>query len=218
MKKYIAALIIIFLVSLVVSLTAYPYIPDKMASHWNTRGEVDGWVNKEVGLFVIPVVELFCGMLLLIVMSVFRRRESIKANFISMGNFLIALFLFLLMIHMQMILWSIGIRISPNIVMPLGIGGLIFYVGHLFKKVKTNWVFGIRTPWNFKSEYVWKKNHEFGSIVFRVAGVIMLLGALVPQYAFWFIIAPVLLAAILCTIHSYVVWKKLQQTDKSIYE
>jgi uncharacterized membrane protein len=38
---------------------------------------------------------------------------------------------------------------------------------------------GIRFPWTLASEVVWKKTHEFGGRLFRVAGVIVILGSLV---------------------------------------
>ncbi|MCD6528068.1 DUF1648 domain-containing protein [bacterium] len=33
-------------------------MPEKMASHWNVKGEVDGYLSKFWGLFLIPLISI----------------------------------------------------------------------------------------------------------------------------------------------------------------
>ena len=51
-------IVIIGLVLLVflVSICLYPKMPDRMATHWNAKGEVDGYMSKTFGVFLMPIV------------------------------------------------------------------------------------------------------------------------------------------------------------------
>ena len=36
----------------------YPLMPEQMASHWNSNGEVDGYMSKFWGVFLTPFMSL----------------------------------------------------------------------------------------------------------------------------------------------------------------
>ena len=42
------------LLAFVISAIAYPRVPDRVASHWNARGEVDGTMGRFWGVFFCP--------------------------------------------------------------------------------------------------------------------------------------------------------------------
>ncbi|MCD6429287.1 DUF1648 domain-containing protein [bacterium] len=42
MRKSSITILLIILTSFIAAIYLYPQMPDKMASHWNTKGEVDG--------------------------------------------------------------------------------------------------------------------------------------------------------------------------------
>ena len=44
----------IVLLCLLVSACLYPKIPERMASHWNAKGQVDGYMPKSAGVFLMP--------------------------------------------------------------------------------------------------------------------------------------------------------------------
>ena len=49
----IAAIIIL---TLAVTILAYPALPDQVPSHWNGAGEVDGYLPKLWGVLIIPLI------------------------------------------------------------------------------------------------------------------------------------------------------------------
>ncbi len=85
-------------------------------------------------------------------------------------------FLSLCFIHFQVILWNLGIKISPSATLPIGIGILLLYIGILCENAKRNWFIDIRTPWTLSSERVWDKTHKIGGRLFKIAGVIAFVG------------------------------------------
>jgi len=71
-----------------------------------------------------------------------------------------------------------------------------------------NWFIGIRTPWTLSSEKVWDKTHKIGGRLFKIAGIIAIGGILFQNYAIFFIIVPILLAAIYSVVFSYIEYQK----------
>lgn len=50
--------VIIFIGILITTIIIYPQAPEKMAIHWNLKGEADTQVNKIIGLFILPLIGL----------------------------------------------------------------------------------------------------------------------------------------------------------------
>jgi len=198
----------IILLSLTLSVYFYPQMPEKMASHWNTKGQVDGYMSKFWGLFLIPLILI--GLALLFV--AIPRIDPLKANIEKFrkyyDGFIIIFFIFMLLIHFQAILWNLGIKISPNVTFSAGIGILFFYVGILCENAKRNWFIGIRTPWTLSSERVWERTHKIGGKLFKIAGVIALFGVLFQSHAIFFVLIPVILVAAYTIIYSYFEYQK----------
>jgi uncharacterized membrane protein len=111
------------------------------------------------------------------------------------------------MVHIQMILWNLGIKISPNITFPVAIGILFYYIGVMLEKAKRNYFIGIRTPWTLHDEEIWDKTHQLGGKLFKIGGVLSALGVLIPRYSVFFILAifPFVLYPVL---YSYLLYRE----------
>ncbi len=208
----VASGIVIF--SFLISVYFFPYMPEKFASHWNACGEVDGYLPKFWGLFLIPFL-LFGFLSVFIVIP---KIDPMKANVKKFRNyydgFIVLFFVFLLFIHIQMILWNLGIKISPNVTVPIGLGALLFYVGILCENVERNWFIGIRTPWTLTNERVWKKTHRMAGRLFKIAGIFASIGIFFRNYAIIFAVLPVLVVTIGLIIYSYTEYQK--ETGKEV--
>ena len=201
---------VIVLAAVAVNMLAYPKLPEKMASHWGPGGQVDGWMCKRICVWLIPAIMVFQTSLFFGILLIDPLRKNIKQFFSHYAGFIIILNLFLLAVHGWMILWNLDIRISSNVFMPLGIACLIFYAGIVMGHIKPNWFIGIRTPWTLSNEIVWQKTHKLDGILFRIAAIVMLIGAAFPKYAIIFVLVPILSVALITLIYSLVIWKKLK--------
>jgi uncharacterized membrane protein len=206
-----AAVWILVLLAFLISAFAYPRVPERVASHWNARGEVNDTMGRFWGVFFLPLMLAGLVLLLMFVPSI----DPLKANIAQFRRyydlFILVFALFMLLIHLQVILWNLGIKISPSLVLPIGIGLLFFYLGTMMRQVKRNFFIGIRTPWTLSSDVVWGKTHQLGGRLFQAAGVIALVGAFLPSYAWLFILAPALLVSLVATAYSYVLYRKLER-------
>jgi len=192
----------------VIGVWLYPQMPEQMAFHWNIRGEVDGYISKFAGVFLIP--SIFTGLALLF--AAVPRIDPLKANIEKFrkyyDGFVIIFSILLLSLYLQVALWNIGIRINPMILLSVGLGPLFFYIGVLCENSKRNWFIGIRTPWTLSSDNVWEKTHKVGGKLFKIAGIITFLGAFFPDYAFPSILIPVILIAAYTVTYSYFEYQK----------
>ncbi len=191
-----------------VTIAVYPAMPDQVASHWNAAGELDGTMSKFQGLFLIPFI--MAGLVALL--TVLPRVDPLKKNYDTFrgyyDGFILVFVIYLLVVQVQLLLWSLGVEISPNLTFPILSGLLFIYLGFLIGHAEQNWFVGIRTPWTLSSESVWKKTHLLGGKLFKIAGMICFLGLLFQDYAVWIIIVPILLVSCYTVIYSYREYQK----------
>jgi len=217
MKKVEAIIIGSVLVSFMVSLYFYPPMPEKIAIHWNLQGQVDRYTSKFPGLFILPSLLVGIVLLFITIPKVDPLKENIERFRKYYDGFIILFSAFMVFIHLYVISWNIGIRVSPNIVLPLGFGLLFFYCGILCENAKRNWFIGIRTPWTLSSERVWEKTHKVGGRLFKACGIISIVGLLFPSHVTCFILIPVMFTVVFLIVFSYLEYQKeVRQLDKGV--
>jgi len=120
--------------------------------------------------------------------------------------------LFLFYLYILTILWNIGVRFNfVHLLVPI-FSIFFYYCGILIQKAQRNWFIGIRTPWTLSNEEVWNKTHKIGGKLFKIAGIISLIGILLPEYALFFVICPVIIASLFPVIYSYFAYQKLTKS------
>jgi uncharacterized membrane protein len=212
MKLIRHAVILVLVLTAVMTLIVYPVMPDVVASHWNTTGDVNGTLPKFWGLVIIPLLMcVFCALLV-----VLPRIDPLRDNYRKFQDYYDGLVLvfaaFLFFIQLEIILWGLGIRVSPNLTMPVMMGILFIYIGFLLEHAEPNWFVGIRTPWTLSSDSVWRKTHAVGATLFKLAGVVSMIGVLAGMYAWLFILIPAIAVACYTVVYSYYEFRKEQET------
>lgn len=210
MKATLALTILIIVTAILISLLVYPKMPDRMASHWNSSGQVDGCIVKPVALFFSPALMLFILPLSLLVFLI----EPAK----RMGRFLryyaglvVLINLFLLAIHGWMILWNMGITISSNVFMPIAIACLFFYVGIMVSHIEPAPGWPTRWPCPPGNSVCALKSARLTGILFKLAAIIALFGAVFPRCATAFIVLPVFVIVFIILVHSVVIARRFRR-------
>ena len=212
MKLIRSVIALVLVLTAVITLIAYPVMPDVVASHWNAEGTLNGTMPKFWGLILIPLLMYgFCALL-----TVLPRIDPLRNNYQKFQDyyegFILVFAAFFFFIQLQIILWGRGIHVSPNLTMPVMIGGLFVYIGFLMEHAEPNWFVGIRTPWTLSSDSVWKKTHQRAGTLFKLAGVVSMIGALAGIYASLFILVPAIAVALYTVVYSYTEFKKEQKS------
>jgi uncharacterized membrane protein len=212
MKLIRPAIILVLILTAVMTFIVYPVMPDVVASHWNTVGEVNGTLPKFWGLVLIPLLMFFFCALLVVLPRIDPLRNNYQKFQDYYDGFILIFAAFLFFVQLEIILWGLGIRVSPNLTMPVMIGILFIYIGFLLEHAEPNWFVGIRTPWTLSSNAVWKKTHKKGATLFKLAGVVSMIGILAGMYAWLFILIPAIAVACYTVVYSYVEFRKEQVT------
>src|ERR1041384_81362 len=194
-----------------VSLWAYPQLPPTVATHWNVRGDADGFSSRLVAVSIMPLVIL--GMTgLFNVLPMLDARRANYSKFI--GTYWLianAVILFILIGHGMIVATGLGYPVKIDRTMPIGVGLLFIVLGNYLTRVEPNWFIGIRTPWTLSSDTVWRKTHRTGGWLMVLGGAVIAACAFFPPTAFLpLFIAAVLLMAVIPIVQSYILWKREQ--------
>lgn len=209
MKRSDIIIAVLAALSFAVSIYFYPMMPEMIASHWNAEGQVNGYMPRFIGVFLMPIISAGLILLFLVIPLIDPMRANIEKFRRYYERFIALILLFLLAVQMQVILWNTGTQISPNTTFPIGLGILFFYTGILCENAKRNWFIGIRTPWTLSNDIVWDKTHKIGGKLFKISGIISIFGVFFQSQAIFFSIIPAVFTGIFTIIYSYIEYRKI---------
>jgi uncharacterized membrane protein len=199
------------LVALSFALTGLLYgrLPDAIPTHWNARGEVDGFTPKPWGPFILPMVMAGVYALLSVIPRISPRGYRIERFQDVYQVILAAIMAFLFLVNVLVLLAGIGAPVPMSRAIHAGTGLLLLVLGNFMGKVTKNFFVGIRTPWTLASDEVWLRTHRLGGKSFVLAGVAVfvsgLLGGGSPP-----VLAAVAIAAGIPIVYSYVIYRRIE--------
>lgn len=205
----------IFLIAFAVAFSVFVFdkLPEQMASHWNTANQVDGYMSRFWGAYLMPIVSIGVLVLFLIIPSI----DPLKANIAQFREyfnaFITLIVAFMVYMHILTMLWNLGNdQFNMGAAMLPALGLIFVFAGIMMRQAKRNFFIGIRTPWTLSSDYVWEKTHRAGSTLFIASGILALLGAFFDDQAIWFILVPVLGSTLFLFVYSYVLYQRETNT------
>jgi len=187
---------------------------DRVATHWNSKGDVDGYMSKLWGFFMLPIITLLLFLVFLFIpkLDPLKNIHKFKKQYDGLVLFLVA---FLFYVYILMVLYNLDYELNmTNFLIP-AIAILFYYLGTILGSLEQSWFIGIRTPWTLSSEEVWKKTHELGGKLFRVFGFLVLLGFFFEESLAWYILTLVLILVVGLFVYSYFVYKEVELTKGS---
>lgn len=200
---------LVILISVIAGVILYDQLPDSMASHWNANNEVDGYMSKFWGIFMMPLISAgLLGLFILIPMI-----DPLKENIAEFRGIFNALILALVVFFAYVWTLTIAWNLNPNtfklgLAMLPAMGLLFIFVGYIIRVARRNWFIGIRTPWTLSSDRVWDETHRLGGVLFMISGAITILGIFFGVNAIWFILVPVLGSTVFLYVYSYILYQQ----------
>lgn len=205
------------LFSAVASLVASPWLPERMPSHWNFQGQIDGYMNKPLGVWLFTI--LLAGMWVLFGVLPQWDPKKDKYRLFEKEWRIIQAGIMGFFVYLQMAVFYVvlnpGTELLP--IMFVGLGGLFVLIGNYLSKVRQNYFIGIKVPWTLNDEDNWNKTHRYASWCFVLAGVATLAEALFFWYAPAVIFGSIMLAAGLPIVYSFLLYKKMVDRMKYVY-
>lgn len=197
--------VIVIVCSILLTIIVYNKLPDLVPIHWNTMGEIDNYSPKAFGAFMAPVIMIFTWSGMKFLPKIDPRKKNYEKFDKSYSVIVSMLLTFFLVIHTVTLLVALGYSISIEKIIPLIVGVLFIVIGNYLPKSKSNFFYGIKTPWTLSSEVSWRKTHRLGGRLFVVAGIVCILSSFLLNgniKAVVFFIA-IMIAAIVPIVASY---------------
>jgi uncharacterized membrane protein len=204
MSKKIILSFIIVAVSFCAAIYFYPQMPDKMAAHWGVNGQVDGFMSKFWGLFLMPIISLVMMFLFLVLPKLDPLKENIEKFKKYFENFILLIIVFFFYIYILTILANKGFSFDFTKFLLPAFAVLFFYCGILTENAKRNWFVGVRTPWTLSSDKNWDKTNKLAGKMFKATGIVSLLGVFMPNHiSFTVVISLIIVMVIAIVVYSY---------------
>lgn len=185
-----------------------PYLPANIPMHWNLIGEVDNYMPKQIGAWIIPFMALF----VFILYQFLPLLDPKKSNYRSFKNewHIIQTSIIAFLVYMQFLIFYIAIHPSVTLLPALfiGLGIMFIIVGMMMPKIKQNFFIGIRSPWTLTNEQNWDKTHRFGKWCFVGFGIVILFEGIINWYSPVVIFSGAMLMVALPNIYSFLLFKK----------
>ena len=211
-KKMLIFSSIVFLLAIGVTIFAWAKVPAdaQIPIHWNAKGEVDGYGSKSLGLFMAPGLIFGLSLLLAFIPRMEPRGENLlrsqKAYEVVWGFVVV----FMLGLHLITTSAALGKNINMAVTMAFTMGILFMAIGNYMGKIRSNFMFGIRTPWALSSEASWNKTHRLGGYLFFFVGLSVFISAFFQrgELSFMLLIGGLFITLIATYAYSYWAWKE----------
>ena len=211
-KNTIILAAVLILATALAGILVWNQLPEQVASHWNANDQVNGYMSRFWGVFLMPVMATGMLLLFLVIPSIDPLKANIQQFRATFNTFIVLIIAFMLYIHVLTLIWNLGytgFRMGGAMLPAMGL--LFIFLGALISKAKRNFFIGIRTPWTLSSDRVWDETHRLGGKLFIGAGVLALVGIFFPNDAIWFIMVPVLGASLISVVYSYILYQAEQK-------
>lgn len=208
-KYYLIGMLLIAAI-LVATVMAYPHLPVSVATHWNMRGQPNGYSPKWALFLFGP--GLMAGTMLLMYLLPWlspRRFEvdSFRSTYLQIMLMLVAMMGY----FAAVILWAgVGHRLDVGRAIIGGVCLLLALLGNLMGKVRRNFYIGVRTPWTLANERVWNATHRFAAKTL-VAGGLVGLALTIAGLNGWPVMIVLLAGALIPGAYSLVFYKQLER-------
>lgn len=213
-KKEILPIVLILII-MAVGLYFWPQLPDRVPSHWNINGQIDGWSSRNFAVFFFPalIAGLYVLLSFLPLMDPLRKNIELFAE--AYWGFKVIFILFMGGLYLLTLWVGLGHQVDVSRAVIAGIGILFLFVGWMLPKAKRNYMIGIRLPWTLHSDVVWEKTHRLGGKLFIAMAILMFLSIFLPgPDAFGILIGGIILLLAVLFGYSYREWKIIEKANK----
>jgi len=198
----------LIVIAIAFSAAVYDRLPVQVASHWNIKDQVNGYISRFWGAFLMPLISILMLGLFLLIPNI----DPLKANIAkfreAFNAFITMIMAFLLYMHFLTLFWNLGyqnFRISQAMLPAMGL--IFIFAGLMMMKAKRNFFIGIRTPWTLSSDRVWDETHRIGSWIFIAIGIITMLTIFFGEIGIYIMLVVLLIGVIIPVVYSYFLYQ-----------
>jgi uncharacterized membrane protein len=188
----------------------YPGLPARIPTHWNFRGEIEGYGSKAT-TFLLPAFMVGLLALFWFLPALSPKNfevESFRATYL----FVMVLTIGLMGYLQAVILYAAAMegRLDVSRILLGGIFLFVALLGNVLGRVRRNFYIGVRVPWTLASERVWNDTHRVAAWLFVLCGLtgFFMVVAGLPLLASF---AVLLVAVVVPIVYAFIHYKHLER-------
>lgn len=212
-RKYYVAGILLIAATLIATAITYPHLPEVVPTHWNSKGQPNGFSAKWQLFVAVPCV--MAGVMILFRFLPWLSPKRWEVDAFQSTYLYIMLMILGMMACVQIVtLWAgTGRHVDVSRAVLAVVSWLFAVLGNVLGKVRRNFYIGVRTPWTLASERVWNGTHRLAAKTFVAAGLVGLVITAIGLYG-WLTIAILITGALVPVVYSLILYKQLEQAGQ----
>ena len=204
---------VIILLPVFIGLILWKRLPDKIPTHWNAEGVVDGWSSKGFAVFGLPAILFAIHWVCLLASSAEPKNQNYSEKLLQLvfGICPIISVLFGIIGYGT----ALGMEFKVDKIMIILMGLMFLVVGNYLPKCKQNFTMGIKLPWTLNDEENWNKTHRMAGKLWVLCGVLLMVCVFLKTDIMIVIFLVVLtLAMFVPTVYSYLLYRNKMKSGE----
>jgi len=209
-KKKLIITSIIILVPIIIGLILWNKLPDKLPTHWNSAGEIDGWSSKAFAVLGLPGFLFAVHWVCVLASSADPKKQNIEGKVLNIVLWICPIISVLGAVLMYGV--ALGMEFRVEKIIPLLVGVVFIVIGNYLPKCKQSYTMGIKLPWTLNDEENWNRTHRLGGKLWVACGVVIILSMFLPNKFMVAIFFSVVAVAVLVpTVYSYLIFREKEK-------
>ena len=204
-KKRLLMTSVVTLLPMLIGIVLWNRLPERIATHFDSYGEPNGWSSRAFAVFGIPLFICVINAVCAVTTERDPRRSGYPSKMMRLVYWIPAAASWAVAFGVYS--YSLGLKLeNTGTYVTVILGILLIVIGNYMPKVKQNYFLGIKLPWTYADEDNWNRTHRFAGRVWVIGGILLI--------ANWFIgiknagIWMVFLIVVLPMIYSWVYFLK----------
>jgi uncharacterized membrane protein len=160
---------------LIVGLLLWDKFPEQIATHFDMKGEANGWSGKGMAVMGLPLFMLATHWICVLATASDPKGKNVSGKVISLVLWICPIIS--VMVCGAIYSYALGFDFNMSVAVQVIIGLLFIIIGNYLPKCRQNYTIGIKVPWALNDEENWNHTHRFGGIIFVIGGIAMAVNA-----------------------------------------
>ena len=209
-KKKLIITSIVILVPIIAGMILWNELPNKIPTHWNAAGEVDGWSSKAFAVFGLPGFLFAVHWVCLLGSSADPKKQNIEGKVLNIVLWICPVISVLGAVLMYGT--ALGMEFRVEKIIPSLVGVVFIVIGNYLPKCKQSYTMGIKLPWTLNDEENWNRTHRLGGKLWVVCGLVVILSMFLPnKFMVAIFLSVVAVSVFVPTVYSYLLFREKEK-------
>lgn len=154
---------IVMLLPILAGVILWDKLPEQVPTHFDAKGEVNGWSSRGFAVFGMPFILLGSQILMVCLTLADPKKKNLNGKVFTVILWLMPVLS--LFVHILTYGYALGYEMSIIKGCTLFMGFVFLMIGNYLPKCKQNYTIGYRLSWALNDEDNWNKTHRLAGFL-----------------------------------------------------